>query len=50
MRELEHMRSVAEKAALLEGCVYVLYRQDDVFRFCRDGEYYAGEFVEYVFP
>lgn len=50
MREREHMRSLAEKAAMLDNCAYILYKQGDVFLFCKEGESYKGEFVEYVFP
>lgn len=50
MRELEHMRSLAEKAAFMDGCVYILYRVGDVYRFCREDEAYSGEFVEFIFP
>lgn len=50
MRELEHMRSLAGKAADLDGCIYILYRIDGVYKFCREDEAYIGDFVEYIFP
>lgn len=50
MRELEHMRSLAEKAASMDGRVYILYKVGDIYRFCREDEAYSGTFVEFVFP
>lgn len=50
MRELEHMRFLAKKAADLDGCIYILYRIDGVYKFCREDEAYIGELVEYIFP
>lgn len=50
MKELEHMRSIAEKAASMDDCVYILYRIGDVYRFCRESEAYNGVFVEYIYP
>lgn len=38
MREMEHMRSIAEKAAVMDECVYILYKVGDVYKFCREGE------------
>ena len=29
MREMEHMRSIAEKAAVMDECVYILYKVGD---------------------
>lgn len=50
MRELDHMRSIAEKAASMDGRVYILYKVGDTYRFCREDEAYSGVFVEFVFP
>ena len=50
MREMEHMRSIAEKAASMDECVYILYKVGDVYKFCREGENWSGEFIEFIFP
>ncbi len=50
MREMEHMRSIAEKAAVMDECVYILYKVGDVYKFCREGENWSGEFIEFIFP
>ena len=50
MMEMDHMRSVAEKAASMDECVYILYKDGDVYKFCREDEKWSGEFVEFVFP
>ena len=50
MREMEHMRSIAEKAAVMDECVYILYKVGDVYKFCRECENWSGEFVEFIFP
>lgn len=48
MEDIEKMRSLAKKAARMEGRVYVLYEKDGVFGFVADGEKYEGSLVEYV--
>lgn len=48
MQDLGKMRSLAKKAARMEGRVYVLYEQGGVFGFVADGEPYSGRLVEYV--
>lgn len=50
LKELVHIRSIAEKAAKMDECVYILYKFGDIYRFCKDGERYNGEFVEYILP
>ena len=50
MMEMDHMRSVAEKAAFMDECVYILYKVGDVYKFRREGENWSGEFVEFIFP
>ena len=44
------MRGIAEKAAKMEDCVFIVYKKDDVYYFCKEGEDYVGDLVEYVFP
>lgn len=44
------MRGIAEKAAKMDDCVYILYKKDDVYYFCKEDEEYHGVLVEYVFP
>lgn len=46
--DMARMRSLARKAARLEGRVYVLYERDGRFGFVADGEPYNGRLVEYV--
>ena len=50
LKILERMRGIAEKAAKMDDCVYILYKKDDVYYFCKEGEEYHGFLVEYVFP
>ena len=50
LKSLERMRGIAEKAAKMEDCVYILYKKDDAYYFCKEGEDFNGILVEYVFP
>lgn len=50
LKELVRMRSIAEKAAKMEDCVYILYKVGDVYKFCKEGELCNGEFIEYILP
>ena len=50
LKILERMRGIAEKAAKMDDCVYILYKKGDVYYFCKEGEEYHGVLVEYVFP
>lgn len=50
LKELNHMRGVALKAAKMDECVYILYKQGDIYKFCREDEKYNGIFIEYVLP
>lgn len=50
LRSLERMRGIAEKAAKMEECVFIIYKKNDVYYFCKEGEDYVGDLVEYVFP
>ena len=50
MKDLERVRGIAEKAAKMEDCAFIVYRKDDAYYFCKEGEGYHGELVEYVLP
>lgn len=50
LKNLERMRGIAEKAAQMEDCVFIIYKKDDVYYFCKENEHYNGVLVEYVFP
>jgi hypothetical protein len=50
LKSLERMRGIAGKAAKMEDCVFVIYKKDDVYYFCKEGEDYNGVLIEYVFP
>ena len=50
LKNLERVRSIAEKAARMEDCVFVVYKKDDVYYFCKEDEPFNGEMVEYIFP
>ena len=40
------MRGIAEKAAKMENCVFIIYKRDDVYYFCKEGEEHSGEMIE----
>lgn len=48
MADIAKMRSLARKAAKMEGKVYILYEKDGVFNFCPRGETFNGKLIEYV--
>lgn len=48
MEDIGQMRSLAKKAAMMDGKVYVLYENDGIFGFVPEGVAYKGEFIEYV--
>lgn len=48
MEDIERMRSLAKKAAKMEGKVCILYENDGIFGFVPEGVEYKGVFVEYV--
>ena len=50
MKSLERVRSIAEKAAKMDDCVYILYKKDDIYYFCKEGESFKGNLIEYIFP
>ena len=50
LKSLERVRSIAEKAAKMDDCVYILYKKDDIYYFCKEGESFNGKLIEYIFP
>ena len=42
------MKSLAEKAAVLDGCEYVVYEYRGAYNFCRVGEEFKGKEVARV--
>ena len=46
--ERSRMRKLAKRAALLDGCNYVLYEYKGVYGFVRQGEEHKGRQVEIV--
>lgn len=48
MADIAKMRSLARKAAKMEGKVYILYEKDGVFNFCPRVEMFNGKLIEYV--
>lgn len=50
LKSLERMRKIAEKAAKMDDCVYILYKKDDIYYFCKEGESFNGNLIEYIFP
>lgn len=50
LKNLERVRSIAEKAAQMEDCVFIIYKKDDVYYFCKEDESFNGVMIEYVFP
>lgn len=50
LKNLERVRSIAEKAAKMDECVYILYKKDNVYYFCRESELFNGKLIEYIFP
>lgn len=48
MSDIANMRSLARKAAILDGKVYVLYENNGIFSFCPRGEGFKGKFIEFV--
>lgn len=48
MSDYEHVAMLAKKAAVMEGCVYVIYRKKDVtYAFDKEGTEIDGIIVEY---
>lgn len=46
--ELERIRELAKKAAVLDGCMYVVYQKDDgTYTFDKLGVEIKGTIVEY---
>lgn len=50
LKSLERVRSIAEKAAKMDDFVYILYKKDDIYYFCKEGESFNGNLIEYIFP
>lgn len=50
LKSLERVRSIAAKAAKMDDCVYILYKKDDIYYFCKEGESFNGNLIEYIFP
>ena len=49
MADIAKMRSLARKAAKMEGKVYILYEKDGVFQFfAREAKMFNGKLIEYV--
>lgn len=50
LRELEKVREIALKAAKMDNSMYIIYRNEEIYYFCREGEKFPGTLVEYVLP
>lgn len=50
LKNLERVRGIAEKASKMEDSVFIIYKKDDVYYFCKEGEAYNGVMIEYIFP
>lgn len=50
LKSLERVRNIAKKAAKMDDCVYILYKKDDIYYFCKEGESFNGNLIEYIFP
>lgn len=51
IREKEHMRDLAKKAAKMDGVVYVLVYEDGIYRFCQETEVSNKDnIVELIYP
>lgn len=49
MRDYERQRSLAKKAAVLDGAPYVLYRKaDGLYAFVREGVEFDGKEIEII--
>lgn len=48
MADIAKMRSLARKAAKMEGKVYALYEKDGLFNFCPRDKEFNGKLIEYV--
>lgn len=48
MSDYEHVAMLAKKTAVMEGCVYVIYRKKDgTYAFDKEGTEIDGTIVEY---
>lgn len=51
LASIEKIREIARKAAKMEKSVFILYsKEDGTIWYVREGEYYKGVFVEYIYP
>ena len=50
LKNLERVRSIAEKAAKMEDCIFIIYKKDDIYSFCKEDEPFNGVMVEYIYP
>lgn len=50
LKDLQHMRDLAGKAAKMDNSVYIIYKTGEIYQFCKKGENFNGEMVEYVLP
>jgi hypothetical protein len=50
LKNLERVRSIAEKAAKMEDFAFIIYKNEDTYYFCKEGENFQGEMVELVLP
>lgn len=50
LRELEKVREIALKAAKMDNSMYIIYKNEEIYYFCKKGEQYNGILVEYVLP
>ena len=50
LRQLEKVREIALKAAKMDNSMYVIYKNEEIYYFCKKGEQYHGILEEYVLP
>lgn len=44
------MKSLAKKAATLDGVNYIIYEKNGLYNFCAEGEMFNGKEVERIIP
>jgi hypothetical protein len=49
-RDLQKQRELAQKAAVMEQCIYVVYENNGKYNFCKESTFSdnLGELVEYI--
>ena len=50
LKDLEHIRKIAEKAAKMDNSAYIIYKTGEIYNFCKEGEKFNGILTEYVLP